>query len=74
MLFHLPEVVSTMWNDPSYPNTPTLIARPHTLANADPSAVFVAALGSFAGVDMPWLTSCGKVNPVDGQEHPRTEL
>jgi len=77
VLFHLPEVVSTMWTHPSYPNTAAQIARPLMRANVvDPSVAVatVAADRSAIRVDMPWLTSGGKATPADGQEHPRTEL
>ena len=67
-----------MWTESRNPNIAPLMARPLVQAtNAHPSAD-TAMKGAGGGVasriDMPWLTSGGKVTPVDGQEHPRTEL
>jgi hypothetical protein len=72
-------VVSTMWTQSRKPNTVPLMARPQMLAtNAHPSAAafepWPPGGGVASRIDMPWLTSGGKVTPVDGEEHPRTEL
>lgn len=68
-----------MWTESSHPNTAALMARPHTWAHANRGEVSTpadarAADWSTLCVGMQWLTSGGKVTPVDGQEHPGTEL
>jgi hypothetical protein len=75
-----------MWTESRYPNTAAQLARPLTRAHAEGMRGAVSAPAhahaswradrSTPYVDMPWLSapSGGKVIPVDGQEHPRTEL
>lgn len=72
-----------MWTESRYPNTAAPMARPLSWALAHRGEVsaprthtaHAAADRSILCVDMPsWLISGGKVTPVDGQEHPRTEL
>lgn len=76
-----------MWTESRYPNTAALTARPLLwayAAHANCGVVFAPAHAQasrdadrshlFAGI--PWLCALpgGKVIPVDGQEHPGTEL
>jgi hypothetical protein len=86
-VFHLPEVVSTMWTESRYPNNAALMARPLLFVSAA-NAEAVASVGRVAydrssfstsrstsrSTRGSQLTSGGKVTPADGQEHPRTEL
>jgi hypothetical protein len=67
-----------MWTEPRYPNPAALKARPHSHVERACAGTRICVWGAGDGfastIDMPWLTSGGKVTPVDGQEHPRTEL
>jgi hypothetical protein len=62
-----------MWTESRYPNTAALMARSLWGAIADRGEVY-ARTGSTLEIDMPWLSSGGKVIPLDGQEHSRPEL
>ena len=76
-LFHLSEVVSTMWTESRYPNTaalkPSLLARPIASSIAVISARFRLSFRSAIEARLVF-SSGGKVTPANGQEHPRTEL
>ena len=72
-----------MWTESRYPNTTALLAAPHSRRrfgglrlqpHAELARVRISRAADASRVDKTWLTSGGKVIPVDGQEHSRTEL